>query len=197
MGIDGGELSIEKWTLPRHVHDATYTSTGDGSFTALETLPGKLMVDSGIITWTSDSPLPARVLLRLHRAYRSLLVSNPNAAQIRDRYTYTLNGTAPRLPDTSSTYQGQTGAAIDLSANFQGTPYIGRYWVHEDAAIIEDWLGPVPPGGQLKIWYRSYLWTPPPFSNNANGGSPQHEAFARSARIQLIAFPQQDTAVVS
>jgi hypothetical protein len=197
MGIDGGELSIEKWTLPRHVHDTTYNSVGDGAFTALTTLPGKLMVDSGIVSWTSDSPLPCRVLLRLQRAYRSLLVSNPNAAQIRDRYTYTTNGTDPRVPDVSSSYQAQTGAAIDLSANFQGTPYLGKYWVHEDAAIIEDWIGPVPAGGTLKLWYRANLWTPPPFSNNANGGSPVHEAYARSTRIQLIAFPQQDTEVMS
>jgi hypothetical protein len=39
--------------------------------------------------------------------------------------------------------------------------------------------------------YRCYVWTPPPWSDNANKNSPKHEAAARWARIQMIAFPQQ------
>lgn len=197
MGIDGGVLSIEPWSLPRHVLDETFTSTGDGSFGQLTTLPGKAMIDSGIRTWVSDSPLPCRILFRLHRARRDLLVSNPNAAQIRDRYTYAIGGSDPRVPDTSSTYQGATGASIDLSANYVGDPFLGRYWIYEDAAIIEDWIGPIPAGGTFKFWYRANLWTPPPWSNNANHGDPQHSATIRHTRIQLIAFPEQDSAVVS
>lgn len=197
--IVGGDLSIAPWSLPRLVSDQTFNSTGDGSFTQLTTLPGKLMIDSGIQSWTSDSPLPVRILLRVQRAHRDLLVSNPNAAQIRDRYTWTQNGTDPRVPETSSVFQGQTGASIDLSSNFAGTPFIGRFWVYDDAHMIEDWIGPdlLQPGMAFKYWYRTYLWTPPPWSNNANGGSPQHSATVRNTRIQVWAFPTQDTEVVA
>lgn len=197
LGIGGGLLAVTPWSLPRHVHDVTYNSVGDGTFSQQTTLPGKLMIDSGIISWTSDSPLPCRVLLRIQRATRDLLVSNPNAAQIRDRYTVAIGGADPRVPDVSSTYQGATGASLDLSANYLGDPYIGRYWVYEDAAIIEDWSPLIQPGEVIKMWYRCNLWTPPPWSNNANHGDPQHSATVRHTRIQLIAFPEQDTAVVS
>lgn len=197
MGIDGGVLSVEPWSLPRHVYDSTFNSVGDGDFTQLTTPPGKLMVDSGIQTWASDSPLPCRVLFRMQRGPRWIRTSNPNAASIRDRYTVTTNGTDPRVPDTSTTFQGQTGAAVDFSAPASASPFPGVYWVYEDAAIMEDWLGPIEPGGSLKFWYRCYLWTPPPWSNNANNGAPTHGAQVGYTRVQLIAFPEQDSAVMS
>ncbi|AXQ60065.1 hypothetical protein NTR1_52 [Nocardia phage NTR1] len=196
LGIGGGILSIEPHSIPHHVFDQTYNSVGDGSFGAQTTLPGKLMIDSGIQTWTNPSPMPARVLLRVQRAYRNWQVSNPNAVQIRDRYTYAIGGADPRVPDVSSVYNGQSGSAMDVGAQFNGTPYIGVYWEWEDGTLIEDWLGPIPPGADLKIWYRCNLWTPPPWSNNANNNSPQHSASVRSTRIQMIAFPTQDSTVV-
>lgn len=197
MGIDGGVLDIEQHSVPRHVLDQTFNSTGDGTFGVQTTLPGKLMIDSGILSWTNTSPLDARVLLRIQRAYRDWQVSNPNAVQIRDRYTVAIGGADPRVPDTSSVYNGQSGASMDVGAQFNGTPYIGVYWEWEDGTMMEDWLGPVAPGQVIKVWYRCYLWTPPPWSNNANNNNPLHSANVRSARIQLMAFPTQDTAVVS
>lgn len=195
MGIDGGILSIEPWSIPHHVLDQTFNSVGDGTFTQLTTLPGKLMIDSGILTWTNTSPLDARVLVRIQRAFRDWRVSNPNAVQIRDRFTYAIGGTDPRVPDTSSVYNGQSGASIDVGVQANGTPFKGQYWEWEDGTMIEDWLGPVPPGEDFKIWYRCYLWTPPPWSNNANENNPQHSANVRSTRIQLMAFPTQDVEI--
>lgn len=197
MDIVGGDLSMAPWSLPRIVFDQTYASTGDGTFGQLVTPPGKLLIDSGIQSWTSDSPLPCRILLRIQRDRRDLLVSNPNSAQIRDRYTTTINGTDPRVPETSSVLQGQTGSAIDLSSNFAGTPFIGRFWTYDDVSMIEDWLGPLDAGAVIKFWYRCYVWTPPPWSNNANANNPQHSATVRGTRIQLMAFPLQDPAVLS
>lgn len=197
MSIDGGELGIEPWSLPRHVMDQTVASTGDGAFTQQTDLPGKLMIDSGILTWTSDSPLPAMMLVRVQRLTRSWQVSNPNIVQIRDRYTTSIGSTDPRLPETSSTFQGQSGGGIDVGTNSTSVPLVGRLWVYEDAHITEEWLGPVPPGEDFNIWYRCYLWTPPPWSNNANNNSPTHTATVNGARIQLIAFPTVDTAIAS
>lgn len=192
MGIGSNQLSVNPWSTVRHVYDTTHNSIGDGSFGQQTTLPGKLMIDSGIITWTNPSPLDAMVLLRLQRAYRNWEISNPNAVQIRDRYTYAIGGADPRLPETSSVYLGQSGGAMDAGAQFNGTPYIGVYWEWEDPTLSEDWLGPVPPGEDLKVWYRCYLWTPPPWSNNANNNSPLYDANVRSTRIQLISYPTQD-----
>lgn len=197
FGIDGGVLSIQPWSTARVVFDTTFNSVGDGSFGAQISPPGKLMIDSGIQSWTSDSPLPCRLLFRVQRAYRDVRVSNPNAVQIRDRWTTSLSGTNPPIPDTASTFQGQTGAALDHSANSVGLPYAGQYWVFEDAGIVEDWFGPLPAGGVFKFWYRANLWTPPPWSNNANANDPYHTANIRSTRIQIMAFPAADPAVTA
>lgn len=196
MGISGNVLTVEPWAVVHHVHDATYNSVGDGSFGVQTTLPGKLMIDSGIISWTNPSPLNANVLVRIQRAYRDWRISNPNAVQIRDRFTYALGGTDPRVPDVSSVYHGQSGGSLDAGAQFNGTPYVGQYWEWEDGTCLEDWITPVAPGEELRLWYRCNLWTPPPWSNNANNNSPQHEANVRSARIQLIAYPTQDGDIV-
>lgn len=196
MDITANALAVQPWSIPHHVLDQTFASTGDGAFSQETTLPGKLMIDSGVLTWTNPSPLDAMVLVRLQRARRQWHISNPNAVQIRDRFTYTIGGATPREPLTSSVYTGQSGAAMDLGTQNNGTPYIGEYWEWEDPTLSEDWLGPVPPGQDFKIWYRCYLWTPPPWSNNANNNNPLHDASVHSTRIQLMAFPTRDEAVV-
>lgn len=191
----GGELSAQPWSVPRHVFDTTFNSVADGNFGIQTTPPGLLMIDSGIQTWTNDSELDAMILFRLNRAYRDYVVSNPNVVQIRDRYTFGLDGDDPRVPDTSNQYQGATGGGIDFSSNTVTQPLAGKLWMWEDANISEDWAGPVAPGTTFKFWYRCYLWTPPPWSNNANENNPEHSARVRNARIQLLAFPTQDQAV--
>jgi hypothetical protein len=40
------------------------------------------------------------------------------------------------------------------------------------------------------------VWTPPPWSSNANKNAPEHQAAANYTRIQLLAFPQQGDVVV-
>lgn len=196
LSITGGELGIEKWSIVRHVADQTFPSVGDGAFSALTTLPGKLMVDA-TVAWTSDSPLDTMILLRVQRDRRDWIISNPNAVQIRDRWTFTLDGTTPAVPLTSTLLQSQVGGAMDYSTNTTGTPMQGRYWQYLDPQLTEDWIGPVEPGGTIRLRYRAYLWTPPPFSNNANNNTPVHEAYIRNTRIQLLAFPTQDTAVIN
>lgn len=195
LKIASGALGIEKWSTVRHVADQTFVSVGDGAFSNITTLPGKLMID-GAVSWTSDSPLDTLVLMRVQRARRDWLVSQPNAVQIRDRWTYTLDGTTPAVPNTSTLLQSQVGGAMDYSTNTTGTPMQGRYWQFLDPQLTEDWIGPVPPGATLRVRYRAYLWTPPPWSNNANNNSPVHEAYIRDTRIQLLAFPTQDTEVI-
>lgn len=195
-GISGGELTVAPWATPRHVYDQTFPSLGDGTFTEQTSLPGKLMADSTIQSWTNTGPLEAMVLLRLQRGYRDYVVSNPNAVQIRDRYTTRIGPGDPQVPDTSYQYQGATGGAIDFSSNTNTQPETGRIWMWEEASISEAWYGPVAPGETFKFWYRCYLWTPPPWSDNANDNVPEHSARIHDTRIQLMAFPTQDRAVV-
>lgn len=196
LSITAGVLGIEPFSVPVVALDATYNSTGDGTYTtAFTVLPGKLMIDSGVQSWTNSTPLPVQMLVRIQRARRDWWTSNPNAVQVRDRYTYTLNGDTPRTPDTSSTYHGQSGSAGDVGTDSSAQPYPAVFYEYEDGTILEDWIT-VPAGAVFKIWYRAYMWTPPPFSNNANGGSPTQSMNIYNTRIILMAFPTQDTAVL-
>lgn len=194
--ISTGALGVQPWSVPRHVFDQTYASVGNGPFGSQTSLPGKLMIDSGVQAWTNTAPLPANVLFRLHRGSRYFTTSSPNVVQIRDRYTTSI-GDIPRVPNTAGQYQGASGGGMDRSTNVVGTPFPGQIQAWEDASITEDWLGPVPAGETLYFHYRAYLWTPPPWSNNANYAQPFHEATVDPVRIQLMAFPTQDQGVMS
>ncbi|WAB09534.1 hypothetical protein SEA_WOOPER_31 [Gordonia phage Wooper] len=193
LTVEGGEISLAPWSVPRLVVDAVASSSGDGTLFPQVTLPGKLMIDRRV-GWLNDTPLDQMVLLRVTRAQRDILVSNPNAVQVRDRWSYALDET-PSVPVVTGTYNSQFGAAIDLGTNTVAEPNIGRQWVSQDAHSADEWVGPVAPGQKLNLWYRCYVWTPPPYSDNANKSDPQHECRVRWTRLQMIAFPQQGNLV--
>ncbi|UYP17704.1 hypothetical protein OED52_13590 [Rhodococcus sp. Z13] len=195
LDITDGELALQPWSVPRHVYDQSFSSVGNGNFSALTSLPGKLMIDSGVQSWTNTSPLPAQILLRLNRGARTFFVSAPNMAQLRDRVTTAIDKT-PIVPDTSNQYLGAGGGGGDLSTGVTTQPPAGLLRLFEDAMISEDWYGPVPPGSTFRFHYRANLWTPPPWSNNANANTPVHSCTIDPTRIQLIAFPTQDTDVM-
>lgn len=195
MKITAGVLGVEKWSVPRFVVDTTVNSTGDGSLTQQTTLPGKLMIDASA-SWVSDSPLDTMMLIRITRGARWCLTSNPNYVQFRDRWTFALDDT-PRVPDVSNTFQAAFGGSCDRGTGGDsiGTPWAGKHWYYSDPTMTEDFQL-VPSGSTFNMAYRCYVWTPPPWSNNANANTPVHSATANNVRIQLIAFPTQDTAAV-
>jgi hypothetical protein len=193
LDVTAGVLGIEPWSVPRIVSDQTFNSIGDGVYGATTNLPGKLMVQ-GSLNWVNNSPLPATLLIRVTRAYRSWKVAQPNAVQIRDRWTWSIGGSATP-PDPSSVMNGMCGAALDVSVNSSGTPLPGVYYEFEDASTTEEWAGDLPPGVAFDLRYACYLWTPPPWSDNANLGGPQYSAEVRNTRIQLFAFPTRDPEV--
>lgn len=196
LSITAGVLGIEPFSVPVVALDATYNSTGDGTYTVPQTvLPGRKMIDSTVQSWTNSTPLDVNMLVRIQRARRDWWTSNPNAVQIRDRYTYTINGDTPRVPDTSSTYHGQSGSAGDVGTDSAALPYQALWYEYEDGTLLEDWIT-VPAGATFKIWYQAYMWTPPPWSNNANAGAPSQSLNIYNTRIVLMAFPTQDTLVL-
>lgn len=192
---DVGALRLQRWSVPRSVADVRVVSTGDGPLTKPETaLPGKLMLDKKV-TWLNDTPLPQPVVIRVTKASRSILTSNPNAIQVRDRWTYAID-TDPAEPVTSSIFNGQFGGADDFGTNTVAEPVPGRLWLWSDTSMSEEWVPRLlEPNQKLTVWYRCYVWTPPPWANNANKNSPAHEVYVNWVRLQLLAFPHQGTVV--
>ena len=193
---DAGLLRLESWSVPRLVADVRAMSGGDGTLAPEQALPGKLLIDQQV-GWRNTTPLEAMVLIRVVRASKRWLVSNPNAIQFRDRWTYIMDtdDLTPTMPVTTGIYNSQVGSAMDVGTNSVAEPNPGQQWVWSDANCADEWVGPVQPGEKLNVWYRCYVWTPPPFSDNANKNSPKHEAYAGWARIMLTAFPTQGSVV--
>lgn len=189
----GAALALQPWSVPRLVVDEIAASGGDGAVYANTSLPGKLMIDHQT-GWTNDTPLDQVVLVRITRGSREWLTSNPNALQLRDRWSTAVDR-VPDVPVTTGTYNSQVGSAIDTGTNTVSEPNYGRQWVAMDAHSSDEWMRPIGPGETLNLWYRAYLWTPPPWSDNANKTNPQHNFIAAYTRVQMIAFPQQGTVV--
>lgn len=191
---DTGQLRMQPWAVPRLVADVRALSGGDGKVFPTIMLPGKLLINQKV-AWRNDSPLEQTVLIRVTRGPRYWLTSNPNAIQFRDRWTYAVD-TEPSPPLTSSIFNGQTGSAIDLGTNSVAEPEPGQQWMWTDINSSDEWIAqPLAPDQLFTMWYRCYVWTPPPWSNNANKNSPKHEAYANWTRLQLMSFPQQGTVV--
>ncbi|EHI13134.1 hypothetical protein KEK_08132 [Mycolicibacterium thermoresistibile ATCC 19527] len=191
---DAGQLRLQPWAVPRLVADVRANSGGDGRVYPATTLPGKLLID-GRVAWRNDTPIDQRILIRITRGPRSWITSNPNAIQFRDRWTFAVDA-EPAEPITTGIYNGHTGSAIDFGTNSVAEPQPGVEWMWTDTNSSDEWVPyPIEPGQHFRLRYRCYVWTPPPWSDNANKNQPRHEAHARWARLQLIAFGQQENVV--
>ncbi|MDE1675131.1 DUF7172 family protein [Nocardia gipuzkoensis] len=194
LKITGAQLGIEKWSVPRMVAQVSATSTGDGAITGsgFPTAPGKLMISTSI-AWVSDSPLAARMRLQVIRQYRTIITSNPNAIQIWDSWNWAVNK-IPITPDSYAAVNSLNTCGMDLGTDNVALPYYGR--LHQDYPVTasEEWID-LPAGDTLNVLYRCYVWTPPPWSNNASANSPLHEAHSRGVKLRLWAFPTMDEAV--
>lgn len=187
-------LALEKWSVPRMVAQVSGNSAGDGAISSagLTTQPGRLMVDLSL-SWTSDAPIPLAMRLVVIRAYRTIITSNPNLVQIWDSWDYGIDRAAA-TPSSYNLVNSLCTLGFDIGTDNAAQPYPGKFTNDFPATASEEWYT-LPAGSTLNVKYRSYCWTPPPWSNNANANSPVHEAWARSAKLRLWAFPQPDEAV--
>jgi hypothetical protein len=194
LSISAGKLGLAKWSAPRMVAQVTATATGDGAITGagLTAQPGRLMVEAQA-SWTSDSPLPSRMRLQVIRRYRTIISSNPNAVQIWDSWTHRIDGT-PTVPNSYALVNSLCTQAMDIGTDNAGQPDPGRLYQDYPVTASEEWYE-LPAGSTLNVHYRCYVWTPPPWSNNANANLPLHEAYARGVKLRLWAFPMMDEAV--
>lgn len=187
-------LMMQPYAVPRVPAgcDVVAKSGGDGKVYPLIELPGKLLIDQQV-SWYNDTPLDHQVRIIVTRGWRSWVVSNPNAIQIRDRWESAIDDVPP-MPVSLDNINSQTGSSIDLSTNTVSEPKPGRHWVWNDAGMEEEWIGPLEPGQTINVWYQAYVWTPYPWADNANRNSPQHSVKANYTRLTLMVFPIYDLA---
>lgn len=192
-----GLLVIQPWAVVRPVADVKAVSSGDGTLFETSALPGKLLIDQQV-SWRNNTPVEHMICIRVVRGPKSWITSNPNAIQFRDRWSWhhDVVGTIPDMPVVTGIYNSQCGSALDCGTNSVAEPNPGLEYMWMDVNISDEWVGPIEPGEKIIVWYRMYVWTPPPFSDNANKNAPMHVANGNWARIQLVAHPQPGNLVV-
>lgn len=187
---DNGHLCFRPWAVPRLVRDVKVNAP---SATVPKfpqtTMPGFLLIDQKI-GWVNDSPLEADVLLSVFRSWKHWVTSNPNVLQFRDRWTWAIDAD-PEPPVTTGIYNSQAGSGIDLGSNTVAEPMPGMQWMWANGNTSDEFVGPVPSGSKLWMHYRMYVWSPPPWSDNANKNSPQHGAGIRFVRMSMTAMASQ------
>lgn len=190
LAIDAdGVLRAAPWSVPRIVAEVRADSRGDGPLLQTTTAPGKLLIDQKL-GWRNDTPVDHMIRILVTRRWKHWIVSNPNLIQFRDRWTTAIDSTVDE-PITSSLSNGQVGSGNDVGTNTVAEPNPGLYWHWWGTTSSEEWKGPVKPGEKFDLWYRAYVWTVPPFSDNANKNKPVHWAEAGWSRISLEVFPMQ------
>lgn len=196
---DDGKLRLAPWSVPRNVVDILARSGADTTkLLETSTLPGRLLIDvpPETVVWTNTTPVDHMVRIVVTRRWKRWITSNPNAVQFRDRWSTAVtpagnDAVMPAVPVVSGIFNSQCGSASDLGSNTVAEPVPGKFWGWWGTNASEEWIEPVAPGDTLRVAYRCYVWTPPPFSDNANKNAPAHEAEAGYTRIQLMAFPKQ------
>lgn len=193
---DSGVLSLAPWSVPRNVLDEIATSGGDTTkLLKTDSLDAARLLINWSGSWLNDTPVDHMVRVQVTRRFKRWIVSNPNAVQFRDRWSTAID-TDPEVPVVSGIFNSQTGSAGDIGTNTVAEPNPGKFWHWWGTNTSDEWLGPIEPGQRLNIAYRAYVWTPPPWSNNANKNAPSHEAEAGYARIALHAMPEPSKQVI-
>lgn len=194
LDITAPALAMEPWSVPRMVSQVSGNSAGEGAIASsgLVNQPGRLMVDLSM-SWTSDSPIDLMMRFQVFRAYRTIITSNPNMVQIWDSWNWAIDKPA-LTPNSYNLVNSLCTLGIDWGTDNNAQPYAGKFTNDFPATASEEWYT-LPAGKTLNIKYQSYCWTPPPWSNNANANTPVHEAYARSAKLRLWAFPTADQEV--
>lgn len=192
--IIGGKLALAPWSRPRLVAQVSASSSADGAISSagLTTQPGRQLINA-TIGWTNTGPLTALVQLLVIRPYRTIITSNPNVVEMWDRWTTAVNKT-PAEPNSYALVNSLLTLGPDVGTDNAAQPYYAR--IHQDypATCSEEWFE-LASGDTLNVWFRTYVWTPMPWSNNASANNPLHEAHARGVKLRLLAYPTADPEV--
>lgn len=169
-----GVLGLDRSAMSRVVARSTVQSTGDGDHGAhapIAIVPAgtsystslKTMIDQRV-HWRNDYGVPVVVQVQIQRARRTMYLSAPNFAFVRERYTHRVgidfptNVLAPE-PDPTSVWDTEWGGGIDVGQT-GGSPNYGQYRQSQPESSLM--LEPVSVGANqsIDVRYRASLITP-------------------------------------
>ena len=169
-----GILGLDRSAMSRVVARSTVQSTGDGDHGAhapAAVVPEGAAYDPNLKTmidqrvhWKNDYGVPVTVQVQIQRARRTMLLSSPNFAFIRERYTHRVgvdlltNVLAPE-PDPTTIWNTEWGGGIDVGQT-NVKPNYGQYRASAPESSLM--LEPIAVGANqsIDVRYRAALITP-------------------------------------
>lgn len=201
---DGGVLGLHRSAMSRVVARSTVQSTGDGDHGAhapQAVVPAdsdystslKTMIDQRV-HWKNDYGVPVTVQVQIQRSRRTMALSAPNYAFIRERYTHRVgldlvtNVLAPD-PDPTQVWNTEFGGGIDLGLE-NGKPRYGQFRssMPESSLMLEPVQ--VPAGQSIDVRFRASLITPYRWWQPSMLESPIARMEAFSNTLLLWAYPE-------
>lgn len=203
---NSGVLGLDRSAMSRVVARSTVESTGDGDHGAQQPQNVEPKEDWGKVShslktmidqrvhWKNDFGVPVTVQVQIQRSRRTMTLSSPNFAYIRERYTHRVgsdvgtNVLAPD-PDPSKIWNTEWGGGIDVGLE-NGKPRYGRFRnsAPESTLMLEPVR--VEPNQSIDVRFRAalitpYLWWQP---STMSDFVARMEAFSNT--LLLWAFPE-------
>lgn len=175
-----GVRIADQW-FPRVVAERFAASTRDGT---VDRAPDQVPFIETDLTWTNRSTASQHVQLSLHRAPRSMVVSNTNTIALDDAVSYAV-GANPTAPRPSAARSG-VGSRVSMTPPGATPIQYARIFADRDDWVTYEDIGEVPPGQTVHVRYLCLYSTPGPWRTPPQ---PRHEAYARWARLRLWASP--------
>lgn len=194
--VTDGALGLAAWTgaviESREIEEISYEWPG---MTGITSLPGEALWDHTVIG-TNTAGVARLAVFRLQRPYSTMLeVPQPNAMQMRDAWAYRVgpNVTAPNVSVVED-YNGAWTASADSGTFSDGTTRKGRLYLYFPGSMVDVQVR-VPAGEQVALRWRGYIWTPPPWSNNADNGNGQGKYIVGYTLRTLMWLPVDEGAL--
>lgn len=204
---NNGILGLDKSAMSRVVARSRVESTGDGPFDAA--MPArvfppeswdkvshamKTMIDQRV-HWKNDYGIPVDVEVQIQRQRRTMVISSPNFAFIRERYTTKVGYDSAGAnvladePDPSKTWNTEWGGGIWIGFT-DGRPNEGHYRASQPESTLT--LEPIRVGaGQsLDVRFRASLITAHDWWMKDTIKNYLAEMYVFSNTMQFRAFPQ-------
>lgn len=172
---NGGILGLDRSAMSRVVARSTVESTGDGDHGAhapARVFPEgdqvsrslKTMIDQRV-HWKNDYGCPVTVQTQIQRQRRTMHLSAPNYAFVRERYTQRVGVDGPSMvlaeePDPTLRWNTEWGGGIHTGLKPDGKPNFGQYRssTPESSLMLEPVRVGV--GQSIDVRFRCSLITP-------------------------------------
>lgn len=207
-----GVLGLHRSAIPRVVVEHVASSTQDGPFSqqapsgvfppgAPVTPTLKTMIDQRA-HWKNDYGVAVQVQVQVQRARRTMAVSSPNYAFIRERYTTTVGYDTPYpvtapTPDPTTVWNTEWGGGIDIGVRGDGdggwVPNYGRIRMSVPESTLYMPLQRLEADQAIDVRFRASLITPFTWWTNVPEGDRLFEMYAFSNTIRVVAYPEPVT----